>query len=133
MSGILITLTGHCQPFLTAGGILSVVGAALVYTLDIDSSAGEYLGYQAIMGAGVGLCIQVPVIAAQAFCDPADIAPATAIVLCEFSAPHIAVSSFSLCACIYPSISNLRISQINPITPYSSLPNYRRRPLRLCR
>lgn len=70
-----------------------MVGAALVYSLDIDSSAGQYLGYQAIMGAGVGLCIQVPVIAAQAFCDPADIAPATAIVLCEFL--------FSFYVCLY--------------------------------
>jgi MFS transporter, DHA2 family, glioxin efflux transporter len=104
MSGILITLTGYCQPFLIAGGVLSAVGAALVYTLDIDSSAGEYLGYQAIMGAGVGLCIQVPVIAAQAFCDPADIAPATAIVLCEFFAPHL-LSLLFLCVpvSVHPS------------------------------
>ncbi len=84
MSGILITLTGYCQPFLTVGGVLTLIGAALVHSLDIDSSAGQYLGYQAIMGAGVGLCIQVPVIAAQAFCDPADLAHATVIVLCEF-------------------------------------------------
>ncbi len=85
MSGVLITLTGYCQPFLTIGGLLTAIGAALIYSLDINSSAGQYLGYQAILGIGVGVCIQVPVIAAQAFCDPADIAPATAIVLCEYS------------------------------------------------
>jgi MFS transporter, DHA2 family, glioxin efflux transporter len=74
---------GYFQPFLTLGGLLTTIAAGLICTLDIDTSYAKDLGYQAFFGIGNGICTQVPLIACQAFSDPADIPVVTAIVLCE--------------------------------------------------
>ena len=81
--GASISLTGTYQPFITASGIFATVGAGLIYSLDGNSSSAKYLGYQAILGVGMGLGIQVPMIAMQALSDPADMGPNTAIILCK--------------------------------------------------
>jgi hypothetical protein len=81
--GASIGLVGYYQPFMTASGIFSAIGGGLIYSLDVNSSSAKYLGYQAILGVGLGLGIQVPMIAMQALSDPADMAPNTAIILCE--------------------------------------------------
>jgi len=72
---------GWYQPFLLLGASLGTIGAGLVYTLDIGSSSGKYIGYQVIAGIGVGVCIQVPVIVAQATCSMADLSIAMSCVL----------------------------------------------------
>ena len=75
----------YFTPFLFFGSSLFAIGAGLVYSLDIGSSSGKYLGYQAILGVGQGLAIQVPVITCQAFSEAVDIPTVTATVLCESS------------------------------------------------
>lgn len=82
--GASISLVGYYQPFMTASGIFAAIGAGLIYTLDQNSSSAKYLGYQAVLGVGLGLGIQVPMIAMQAISDPQDMAPNTAIILCKF-------------------------------------------------
>ena len=52
-----------------------------MYSLDIHSSAGNYVGYQILFGAGLGISIQVPVTAAQALSDLSDIPLVTASIL----------------------------------------------------
>lgn len=84
-SGKAITKTGVAAPYLTIGSVLVTIGAALLYTLDAGSSTGKWVGFQIIAGAGYGLALQVPVVVAQAFAAPADIAPTTAIIICELS------------------------------------------------
>jgi hypothetical protein len=81
VSGGLITAYGHYVPFMIAGGVLSTIGAGLIFTLDVNSPSSHWIGYQVISGVGVGLAIQVPIIAAQATSDPADLSSATAIIL----------------------------------------------------
>lgn len=80
-----MSLVGYFTPFMTASGIFSAIGAGLIYSLDVDSSSSKYLGYQAVLGVGLGLGIQVPMIVTQAFSDPMDLASNTAIILCESS------------------------------------------------
>ncbi|KAJ3472460.1 hypothetical protein NLG97_g10971 [Lecanicillium saksenae] len=80
-SGKAITMTGHATPYMLAGSIFVTVGAGLLYTLDIGTSTGKWVGYQIIAGFGYGLALQVPVVVAQAFAEPADIAPTTAIII----------------------------------------------------
>lgn len=84
-SGRVITKTGVAAPYLTIGGAIVTVAAGLLYTLGIGTSTGKWVGYQIIAGFGYGLALQVPVIIAQAFAEPSDIAPTTAIIICEFS------------------------------------------------
>ena len=74
---------GYFTPFLFLGSSLFAIGAGLVYSLNIYSPSAKYLGYQAILGVGQGLAIQVPVITCQAFSRAADIPAVTAMVLCE--------------------------------------------------
>jgi len=81
VSGWALGRVGWYQLFLALGGALITLGAGLIYTLDIDSGLGPILGYQLIVGFGVGASIQVPVTVAQAFSEPADIAVVTAMVL----------------------------------------------------
>ena len=60
LGGFLITRTGLLQPFQLANGLLSTAGAAVLYTVDIDSSVGCYIGPQILLGFGVGLGNQIP-------------------------------------------------------------------------
>lgn len=86
-SGFIIMYIGYFTPLISIGSSLFAIGAGLIYSLDIDSSSASYLGYQAILGIGQGLAIQVPVIVCQAFSEAADIPAVTAIVLCELFPP----------------------------------------------
>ncbi|KAF2259788.1 MFS general substrate transporter [Lojkania enalia] len=79
--GHLIRLFPHPHPFMVGGAVVFTVGAGLLYTLDIGSSTGKYVGYQILVGAGIGTAIQVPVISAQAKTPPADLSTATSIIL----------------------------------------------------
>ena len=83
LSGQAIGRVGYFQPFLTFGAIFTTVGAGLLYTLNIGSSSAKYIGYQVVVGIGVGTCIQVPVIASQACSGMVDISTVTAVVLCK--------------------------------------------------
>ena len=81
IGGGLVGKVGYFQPFLILGSILAIVGAGLMYSLDIHSSAGQYIGYQILFGAGLGTAIQIPVIAAQALSKMSDIPLVTASIL----------------------------------------------------
>ena len=94
IGGGLVGKVGYFQPFLIVGAILATIGAGLMYTLDIGSSAGAYIGYQIVFGAGLGIAIQVPVIAAQALSPLADIPIVTASILFfQLSSGAFAVSA----------------------------------------
>ena len=64
-SGIGISKVGYYTPFAIVGGVLLVVGTALITTWQVDSSPGMLIGYQIIAGAGQGLSLQTPNIAVQ--------------------------------------------------------------------
>ncbi|KAI0003947.1 efflux pump [Xylariaceae sp. FL0662B] len=81
VSGFLIGRTGILQPFELASGLLSTAGAALLYTLDTNSSAARYIGPQILLGLGIGIGNQVPMTASQSFSKPEDVASTTGIIL----------------------------------------------------
>jgi hypothetical protein len=85
--GASIGVVGYYKPFMVASGVISAIGCGLLYTLDMHSSEAQYLGYQALLGVGLGLGVQVPMIAMQALSEPADMATNTAIILCEWNTP----------------------------------------------
>ena len=84
VSGGLISAYGVYVPFLLAGGSIATIGAGLLYTLDIGSPSSHWIGYQALAGIGVGLAIQVPIIANQAFVKVSEISSVTAVTLCKY-------------------------------------------------
>jgi hypothetical protein len=64
--------------------VVVTISAGLLYTLDIGTSTGKWVGYQILAGFGYGMGLQIPVVIAQAFAAPTDLAPVTAIIICEF-------------------------------------------------
>jgi hypothetical protein len=65
------------------GRFLAVTGAAVFYTMDLDSSKARYIGPAALVGFGIGLSCQVPMMALQSFSKPKDMASTTGIIFSE--------------------------------------------------
>lgn len=84
LSGVALSKFDRPLPFLLLGAGLTAIGSGLLYTLDIDSSAGVWVGYQILAGVGVGWCFQVPIVTAQATAAPSDLPSVTAMVLSKF-------------------------------------------------
>jgi hypothetical protein len=78
--------------------MIATISAGLLYTLDIGTPAGKWIGYQILAGFGYGIALQVPVIVGQATSAPSDIAPTTAIILCECSP----ILAYILVIALYP-------------------------------
>ncbi|MCJ1379800.1 hypothetical protein MMC17_002903 [Xylographa soralifera] len=64
-SGIATSVLGYYTPFLILGAVVGIVGSALISTWQVDARAGQWIGYQILTGAGLGLTLQQPNIAAQ--------------------------------------------------------------------
>jgi hypothetical protein len=80
-SGGYITAKGHFVPLMIGSGVIATIGAGLVFTLNIDSSSGKWIGYQVLAGLGLGVGFQIPIIATQAISTAADLSSATAMIL----------------------------------------------------
>ena len=83
VSGGLITAFGYWRPIMVWASILAAVGSGCLYTLNIGTTAGYWIGYQTLAGVGLGLGFQIPIIVAQASVAPDDLAVVTAMVICE--------------------------------------------------
>ena len=81
VSGGIITCVGYYTPFLTAGASLFCIGSGLLSTCGVHTPFAKLLGYQILMGIGVGIAIQVPIIAVQTVLPLADVAIGTACVM----------------------------------------------------
>ncbi|KIW98597.1 uncharacterized protein Z519_00258 [Cladophialophora bantiana CBS 173.52] len=80
-SGGLLTVWGQYIPLMAFGSILASIGSGLIYTLEIHSGADKWIGYQALVGIGLGLIFQIPVIVGQAIVKPSDLSSVSAIIL----------------------------------------------------
>ena len=90
VSGGLIAAFGYWRPIMVWASILATIGSGLLYTLDIGTAAGYWIGYQTLAGIGLGLGFQVPIIVVQASVAPDDLAAVTSMVLCKLSsAPYL--------------------------------------------
>ena len=80
-SGAYISITGIAAPIMVVGTALGTVCTGLLYTLDINTGEGKWIGYQVIGGVGWGIASQIPIITVQATAPAADLAEVTAILL----------------------------------------------------
>jgi MFS family permease len=80
-SGAYISITGIAAPIIVFGTALGTVCVGLLYTLDIGSGMGKWIGYQVIGGVGWGIASQIPIITVQATAPAAELAEVTAILL----------------------------------------------------
>jgi MFS family permease len=115
VSGGFITSTGIATPIVIGGSALATIGTGLLYTLNIGTGSGKWIGYQIVAGLGYGVAFQVPIIVGQAMSTAEDMSSTTAVILCKFSSsPSFIIGSTRL-------------------TPRKSLPDRRRRLLHLGR
>lgn len=81
VSGVSITVFGQYAPAAIVGGAIFAVGSGLLSTFETDTGAAKWIGYQIITGAGVGLMMQVPLIAAQTVLKIEDVPTGTATMV----------------------------------------------------
>jgi MFS family permease len=73
-TGQLVSRIGYYTPFMIFGVCLTAVGAGLLTTLEIDTSAAKWIGFQIVYGFGLGSCSQAPNMAAQTVLPREDVA-----------------------------------------------------------
>ncbi|KAI1177387.1 putative gliotoxin efflux pump [Nemania sp. FL0916] len=79
--GVLITVTGIHNPFLILGPIIAAVGSGLFTLLDEQTSTSKWIGFQIVLGVGVGLCLTVPLLLSQVVVKTKDVSTATPFII----------------------------------------------------
>ncbi|RFU35724.1 hypothetical protein B7463_g572, partial [Scytalidium lignicola] len=79
--GAVVMQTGRAQQVMFIGSMLSTIAVGLIYTLDIGTSTGKWVGYQFFTGASMAFAIMHGLSIAQANVGPEDLAATTANLL----------------------------------------------------
>ena len=69
-NGAIMSAIGYYMPWYLGSGIFTVIGSALMYTVDEHSSAARIYGYSVLLGIGAGGFVQASFSVAQAKVDP---------------------------------------------------------------
>jgi EmrB/QacA subfamily drug resistance transporter len=84
MSGGLTQKIGYYTPFMIVGSSLMATGTGLITTWNINTSSSMWIGYQVILGYGVGCTMQHPNLAIQIVLPKHDVPTGTAVLsLCQ--------------------------------------------------
>jgi MFS transporter, DHA2 family, glioxin efflux transporter len=77
----ILTFWRRYTPFLVIGSIAGTIGVTMIHTLGADASIGPWIGYEILIGMGVGIALQVPMIANQAAVGIEDLAAVTSLTM----------------------------------------------------
>ncbi|PVF94123.1 ABC transporter [Serendipita vermifera] len=84
-SGGFVNATGHYWSLMVVGPLVGAVGAGLLFTIDEYTSSARLIGYQIILGAGLGVAFQQPMMAIQAeYVDEPSLIPQASSLLTFF-------------------------------------------------
>ncbi|KAF2805807.1 uncharacterized protein BDZ99DRAFT_466164 [Mytilinidion resinicola] len=81
ISNGLLTWWRHYALFLAAGAILGTAGLAKIHSLGADATTGDWIRYEVLAAVGVGLALQIPMIANQTVVAAADVPAVTSLTL----------------------------------------------------
>jgi MFS family permease len=81
-NGVLMAKFGYYMPWYTVGGLFTVAGSALMFTVDQDTSVSKIYGYTILIGLGVGMYLQASFSVAQAVVEPENVPPAVGFITC---------------------------------------------------
>jgi hypothetical protein len=76
-----LTYWRHFKPLLLAGAICGTAGVVCLYQMGAQPSAGTWISFELLTALGVGLALQLPLIANQSVVGVDDIASVTALTL----------------------------------------------------
>jgi len=76
-----LTFWRHYKPFFLVGAILAVAGNIKIHSLDASTSTRDWVGFELLTATGVGLALQIPMIANQALVSADDLAAVTSMSL----------------------------------------------------
>ncbi|OBT47008.1 hypothetical protein VE00_02519 [Pseudogymnoascus sp. WSF 3629] len=82
VNGAVLSKYGYYMPWYLGGGILFVIGSALMYTIDSSSTAAQVYGFSVLLGVGVGVFCQASFSVAQGTVKPSDIPSAVGFITC---------------------------------------------------
>lgn len=121
VSGALVSAVGYYKPFIIVGSAISVIGFGLWTTFDVNSNAGAWIGFQILVGLGLGGCLQLPIVAAQATLDKKDIPiGVTLLAFCNFFSGTLFVA---VCQTVLTNTLSSRLSQRLPGFDASAIAN----------
>ncbi|KAH8703359.1 putative MFS aflatoxin efflux pump [Talaromyces proteolyticus] len=81
LSGAVTPKIGYYTPLAIIGTCLMSIGAGLITTWHVDTSAGKWIGYQILYGFGLGMCFQTPNLAVQTVMPKKDVPIGLALML----------------------------------------------------
>lgn len=80
-TGVAVTYIGYYTPFALLASVLMPIGAGLTTTFQPDTGSPAWIGYQVLLGLGVGFGFQQTMLAAQTCLPKKDVPAGTAIVI----------------------------------------------------
>ena len=79
-NGAIMGATGYYMPWFLTGGIFTIIGSALLYTVDEFSSSARVYGYSVLLAVGGGSFVQAAFSVAQAKVGPVKIPEAIGFI-----------------------------------------------------
>ena len=73
LNGAMMSKYGYYMPWYLGGGILALIGSALMYTVDLHTSTSKIYGYTVLLGIGGGMYAQAGFAIAQVKVKPQEI------------------------------------------------------------
>lgn len=80
-AGQLVGRIGYYTPLMLASAAIMPIGAGLIYTWNLATSEGAWIGYQILLGIGVGLGMQQGAMAAQTVLAKQDVPMGVSIIM----------------------------------------------------
>ncbi|CAN9212153.1 unnamed protein product [Alternaria alternata] len=81
ISNGLLTFWRHYKPFFLLGALFAVIGNTKIHSLDASTPIKDWVGFELLTAMGVGLALQIPMIANQALVPAEDLGAATSMSL----------------------------------------------------
>jgi len=78
--GFVCKKTGYYTPLMLASSTITSIGIGLITTFKPDSRPGVWIGYQVIIGYGIGLGMQQPMLACQVVLSKKDVPIGTSLI-----------------------------------------------------
>lgn len=118
-NGAFLSKFGYYMPWYLAGGILIVIGGALMLTVDALTSVSSIYGYTVLMGFGVGLFAQASFSVAQAVVEP-EMVPASVGFIATGQIYGITIA-LAIANAVFLNRSEEGIQALLPNTPSSEI------------